>query len=146
MVDAVLDGLEQRGRLVRSGSEIRLASHRVTLDERSDEVERLVAAVAAGEPTPPSVADLTAGGFLPEIVDAAGRAGSLVRVTPDIVMTPGFVAAAEAILREASDGITVSTFRERVGTSRKYAVPLLEWFDQQGVTRRQGDRRYPRGG
>jgi selenocysteine-specific elongation factor len=38
----------------------------------------------------------------------------------------------------------VSAFREALGTSRKYAVPLLEWFDQQGVTRREGDLRFPR--
>ena len=57
-------------------------------------------------------------------------------------MTPEFVRRAREILREeAGSGITVSAFRERLGTSRKYALPLLEWFDQRGVTRRQGDLR-----
>jgi selenocysteine-specific elongation factor len=32
-----------------------------------------------------------------------------------------------------------------VGTSRKYAVPLLEWFDAAGVTLRSGDLRVLRG-
>jgi selenocysteine-specific elongation factor len=41
--------------------------------------------------------------------------------------------------------LTVSAFRELLGTTRKYAVPLLEYFDQQGVTRRQGDLRVLRG-
>jgi selenocysteine-specific elongation factor len=34
--------------------------------------------------------------------------------------------------------------RERLGTSRKYAVPLLEHLDRTGVTRRSGDLRFAR--
>jgi selenocysteine-specific elongation factor len=42
---------------------------------------------------------------------------------------------------------TVSQVREVVGTSRKYAVPVLERLDATGVTRRRGDVRElgPRG-
>lgn len=36
---------------------------------------------------------------------------------------------------------TVSEFRMLVGTTRKYAVPLLTYFDAIGVTKRQGDKR-----
>jgi selenocysteine-specific elongation factor len=39
----------------------------------------------------------------------------------------------------------VSRFRELLGTSRKYAVPLLEWLDGRKVTRRDGDVRRPAG-
>jgi selenocysteine-specific elongation factor len=46
----------------------------------------------------------------------------------------------------AREGITVSRFRELLGTSRKYAVPLLEHFDHRRVTLRQGDLRYVREG
>jgi len=38
----------------------------------------------------------------------------------------------------------VSTLREELGTSRKFAVPLAEWLDSQGITRRRGDVRFPR--
>jgi selenocysteine-specific elongation factor len=31
--------------------------------------------------------------------------------------------------------------RERLGISRKYLIPLLEWADGQGITVRQGDHR-----
>ena len=37
--------------------------------------------------------------------------------------------------------ITMSRFRDAVGTTRKYAVPLMEWFDATGVTVRDGDVR-----
>jgi selenocysteine-specific elongation factor len=35
----------------------------------------------------------------------------------------------------------VSEFKDAAKTSRKYAVPLLEYFDRKGITRRQGDFR-----
>jgi selenocysteine-specific elongation factor len=141
LVDAVLDSLAGEGILARTGSEIRLASHRVALEERREEVERLVAAVAEAEPTPPTIRELEAAGFGRDVVEAAARAGLLVRISTDLVLTPDLVAQAQDILRDAGAGMTVSAFRERLGTSRKYALPLLEWFDQRGVTRRQGDVR-----
>ena len=41
----------------------------------------------------------------------------------------------------ASPGITVATFRDALGTTRRFALPLLEYFDGRGLTRRQGDAR-----
>jgi selenocysteine-specific elongation factor len=46
----------------------------------------------------------------------------------------------EAALRREKE-ITMAGFRDIVGTSRKYAVPLLEYFDATGVTVRTGDIR-----
>jgi selenocysteine-specific elongation factor len=37
--------------------------------------------------------------------------------------------------------ITLATFRDLFGTSRKYAQAVLEYFDQQKLTRRTGDER-----
>ncbi|MHB1652539.1 MAG: selenocysteine-specific translation elongation factor [Desulfitobacteriaceae bacterium] len=37
--------------------------------------------------------------------------------------------------------VSVAEVRELWGTSRKYTVPLLEYFDQQHITRRAGDKR-----
>jgi selenocysteine-specific elongation factor len=78
-------------------------------------------------------------------VDAAVRSGGLVRISPDLVLTRELVERAEAAVREAGDaGITVSALREGLGTTRKYAVPLLEHLDRTGVTRRSGDLRFAR--
>jgi selenocysteine-specific elongation factor len=37
--------------------------------------------------------------------------------------------------------IDVGAFKDLAGISRKYAIPLLEYFDRQRVTRREGERR-----
>ncbi|MDX6447491.1 MAG: selenocysteine-specific elongation factor [Blastocatellia bacterium] len=43
--------------------------------------------------------------------------------------------------RQSDRGIDVAAFKDLAGISRKYAIPLLEYFDRQRVTRREGDRR-----
>jgi len=145
LADALLSALSESGRVVREGSTVRLASHAASLVGREEEAGRLVRAVADAEPTPPTVQELTSAGFSPEVIHAAARAGMLVRLSRDLVMTPGLVARAEALIRgSGKDGITVSAFREAMGTSRKYALPLLEHLDQAKVTVRRGDLRFPR--
>ena len=42
----------------------------------------------------------------------------------------------------ASNGLTLSQIREILATTRKYAVPLCEYFDRIGFTQRQGDVRF----
>jgi selenocysteine-specific elongation factor len=49
-------------------------------------------------------------------------------------------ARAESFLRER-ERMSMAQFRDLLGTSRKYAVPLLEWFDTRGITVRSGDFR-----
>ena len=41
----------------------------------------------------------------------------------------------------AKQQMTAAEFRDLIGSTRKYAVPLLEWLDQARVTRRVGDAR-----
>ena len=48
----------------------------------------------------------------------------------------------DRVTRTEKDGsITASQFRDLTGTSRKYAVPFLEYLDQIRFTRRVGDER-----
>ena len=69
--------------------------------------------------------------------------GVLVKVGEDVyagAQTAAIRARLEAfLLREKR--ITMAQFRDLTGTSRKYAVPLLEWFDARGITVRSGDFR-----
>jgi selenocysteine-specific elongation factor len=137
--------LAERGAILREGVVLRLPSHRVSTTGRED-ADRLVAAVQQSEPTPRTVRELHAAGFGPELIRAVCEGGRLVRISPDIVITPAFLARAEEVVRArtAPPGLTVSSFREGIGTSRKYALPILEFFDARGITRRQGGVRLAR--
>ncbi len=144
LVDALLDRMAGDGAIAREGPLVRLGSHRISLGERQAEAERLVAAVAAAEPTPPTTAALEAAGFGRDLIEACVTTGRLARVSPEVVVTPDLLARAEEVARaEASrpEGLTVSRFRGLLGTTRKYALPILTSFDARGLTRRDGDVR-----
>jgi selenocysteine-specific elongation factor len=72
--------------------------------------------------------------------------GELVRVGAYLyrgVQLATIQARLETVLR-AEQRLSAARFRDLVGTSRKYAIPLLEYFDRLGVTVRDGDdRRLP---
>jgi selenocysteine-specific elongation factor len=142
IADAFIAYLTAKGDVVREGTTVRLADHRASTSGRED-ADRLVKAVEEAEPTPPSVKELVAQGYAAELIQAVCSDGRLIRVSPDIVISPGFLARAEAVVRERGGppGITVSAFREALGTSRRFALPILEYFDGRGLTRRQGDYR-----
>ena len=146
LIDALLTRLTTDGTIARDGMTVRLPSHEVALAGHEPELERLVSAIAGErEATPPTVKELVADGVDPSLIDAAARAGLVVRISPELVLSTGLVARATELVRaHASDGVTVSAIREHLGTSRKYAVPLAEWMDANGISRRVGDLRFPR--
>jgi selenocysteine-specific elongation factor len=146
LIDALLDDLDGKGTVARSATSIRLATHQVDLGARRDDVDRLLAAVSGErEATPPTVKELLGDGLGRDVIDAAARAGLIVRLSPEMVVAPSLVDRAVAVVRAAgSGGITLSALRESIGTSRKYAVPLAEYLDRAGFTRREGDLRFPR--
>jgi selenocysteine-specific elongation factor len=73
---------------------------------------------------------LLASGTLVKVHDAVYRGTQIADIRAKL----------EAALRRDKQ-IAMSGFRDLIGTSRKYAVPLLEYFDATGVTIRTGDAR-----
>jgi selenocysteine-specific elongation factor len=144
LADAFVAHLAATGAVTREAARIRLPAHSVSTMGSAD-ADRLVATVVAADATPPTVRDLGAAGFDAELIGAVCSEGRLVRVSPDLVMTTEMVDRALALIRATGDGgITVSEVRAGLGTTRKYAVPLLEYLDAHGHTRRVGDVRVAR--
>ncbi|HEY6568320.1 MAG TPA: selenocysteine-specific translation elongation factor [Actinomycetota bacterium] len=144
LVDELLRLFNERGSILSSASTVRTAGHRVALEDHGD-LDRLLAAIGGErEATPPTIKELGAEGFGRDVIDAAAREGLVVKISPELIVTPASFEMAQALVTAARDGITVSAFREGLGTSRKYAVPMLEHLDRIGVTRRDGDLRFPR--
>ena len=146
LLEAILDRLVEEGDLARTSAGVRLASHADAIDERDPAVQRLLAELDGPDATqPPTIAELVAGGIPRDVIEASVRSGLAVRVSPELVFSPEVIDRARGVVADAgAAGITVSAFRAALGTSRKYALPLLEWFDQRGITRRQGDLRFAR--
>ncbi|HVK11601.1 MAG TPA: SelB C-terminal domain-containing protein, partial [Gemmataceae bacterium] len=88
-------------------------------------------------------------GSLKDIYEVAVAEGLLVRVTPDIYLHTDTHAELRAKLQERMAGgaaLTVAEIRDLLGTTRKYAVPLCEYLDKVGWTKRAGDLRTWAGG
>jgi selenocysteine-specific elongation factor len=95
---------------------------------------------------PPTVAELLGarGQETRAMLDILVDRDEVVKISPELVFHPSAIVEAEAKLRSylAEHGsITVAEFRDLIGSSRKYVVPLIEYFDSKRVTRRVGDVR-----
>lgn len=85
-------------------------------------------------------------GGLELALDMLVASGAVVQVAADFyrgAQLEAIRSRLEAELRPRT-GLTVAQFRTAIGTTRKYAVPLLEWFDAAGLTERRGDERFLR--
>jgi selenocysteine-specific elongation factor len=72
---------------------------------------------------------------------AAARAGLLLRVSEQIVLAPGAEAEAAGILARLSQPFTTAEARQALGTTRRVAIPLLEYLDRARITQRLPDDR-----
>lgn len=145
---ALLDVLAGSGKVEMDGDRVRLAGHRRTLTKKQ---ERLYSAVLAllGErsPAPMSAKDLEreTGADPATVLDALTEEERVVKFGGGFYMLPeGLDAVIERLLDRAAGGsemLSVPEFKDLFGITRKYAMPLLEYLDDLGVTRREGDGR-----
>jgi selenocysteine-specific elongation factor len=80
---------------------------------------------------------------LAESIDTLLATGALVRVGDDLYRRAQLQHARTVLASVLKDGsgATMAQLRDAFGTSRKYALPLMEYFDGVGVTIRDGDLR-----
>jgi selenocysteine-specific elongation factor len=77
---------------------------------------------------------------------AAERAGLVLRLPGNVLLAPDAAARAARILAGLPQPFTAAEARQALGTSRRVVIPLLEWLDRKGTTRRlPDDRRVMRG-
>lgn len=79
-----------------------------------------------------------------QALELLARLGRIVKVTPEMIYRPAELDELRHIVQERiveNAGMDISSFREASGLSRKYSVPVLEYFDRTGWTRRKGNER-----
>ena len=84
----------------------------------------------------PEADDLAELGLGPKELAAAERAGRLLRLKQEIVLLPSAPEEARRRLSELEQPFTLSAARKALGTTRRVAIPLLEYLDAQRITRR----------
>jgi selenocysteine-specific elongation factor len=104
-------------------------------------VRAVLADLAAAPFVAPEADRLRELGLDPRAIAAAARAGLLLRVTEQIVLAPGAQTEAARILARLPQPFTTAEARQALGTTRRVAIPLLEYLDRAGITQRLPDDR-----
>jgi selenocysteine-specific elongation factor len=89
----------------------------------------------------PDAARLTELGLDRRDLAAAARHGALLRISDQIVLAPGADARAAEILAGLDQPFTAADARAALGSTRRTAIPLLEYLDRQRITQRLPDDR-----
>ena len=142
----VVGRLQAEGKLAGDESTLRLPEHKVELSrEQEEKAQRLLVELGRLPFAPPSLTDLQRDlGLSPEVVSVLVSQGRIQRVSDSVAFTAAAYDQMLERIREhlkARGSITVAEVRDMFGASRKYALALLEYLDEQRITRRVGDER-----
>jgi selenocysteine-specific elongation factor len=148
--DALLNALEKDGKVIVDRDLVKKPGHKpFAAADLAELLGKLENALQAGGFEPPGIKELRAvvGGAEKEVLEHLNqlvREGRVVKVKAELFYAAEPLQALRdklvAWLREKGE-ITPPQFRELTGLSRKYMIPLLEFFDQEKTTIRIGDKR-----
>lgn len=150
VLEAVLVDLVARNELEAVADRLALPGQGARLTRQQNQLlSDLVAASRAGGLAPPSLGEFAkakdiAVKDLAALVAIALEDRTLMRIGEELLYTPeALEEARETVIAciETGGPATVADLKEAWKVSRKYAVPLCEYFDSRGVTVRQGDAR-----
>ena len=149
-LDAALARLTEEGLVVSSGAGVRLSDFRIELSDKQQAlVDRVIKVLLDAGFRVPTVGELPRVVGLPEpavseVLRFGRSLGRVVKVSDDLYYPIETITEIKRLVREEigrSGGLTVAAFRDLTQTSRKYAVPLVEYLDSIRFTRRVGDER-----
>ncbi|GFO55679.1 selenocysteine-specific translation factor [Geomonas sp. Red276] len=151
----LLASMEKEGLAVSDRDLVRLPGRTAEVSRDQAEFQReLETTLIASDREPPAVKELCERlscreKELYEHLNHLSREGRVVKVRSDLYYAPAPLADIRSrltgYLREHGE-ITPPQFREFTGLSRKFMIPLLEYFDQERLTIRSGDKRVLRRG
>ena len=148
LINFLLADLAKEKIVVAKGDALEIPGRSKTLGGAEGELARIIEQKfeAAGLQIPPVSEIINEKTHRPKMVEGViaflVKQGTLVRLAEGVYAHHSVLAAArEKIGEKRGQTIDVAQFKELFGLSRKVAIPLLEYFDREGVTKRIGDSR-----
>ncbi|QEH38481.1 Selenocysteine-specific elongation factor [Aquisphaera giovannonii] len=150
LIAGVIDRLKARGEVLAEARTVAAKGHSPKLSQGERKLkEELHAAIRAGGISPPEVSDLaaTAGSraaVVPDLLALLRDEQRAVEISPSLFLDFDAAADLRRRVREHLEGgrtMTMADLRDLLSTTRKYAVPIGEYLDRIGLTRREGDVR-----
>jgi len=144
----LINQLTKEGLIVQEKDLVRMKDHRVTLaadqEKARKEIEETYLKSGLQPPYFKEIKDKFPAKTAQEVLELMHKEGSLVKVKEDLYFHKQAIEKLEknliAFLKEHTE-ITTPQFKDMTGTSRKYTIPLIEYFDRSQVTVRVGDSR-----
>jgi len=142
--DAIISRMAADTILKETGAKVRMSDHEVVFSHQQQvQINNLMGQFEADPYAPPtSKQSIEAIGEV--LVTALVETGQLIQVSEDVLLKPEhFQDMRDAVVEhiEKQGSITLAELRDKFDTSRKYAVAVLEYLDQTGITIRRGDSR-----
>lgn len=149
-----IDGLIRKKQVETEGSKLKLPGFKPAVGkDQGLYKDRIVEAIKKGGSQPPVREELPAlfgitDRDAKDLLKLLSDEGRVVRINDSLYLDKAVLEAIKAdlmkFLQEKKE-IVVAEFRDIARTSRKFAVPILEYFDSQKLTQRIGDKRVLRG-
>jgi selenocysteine-specific elongation factor len=146
----ILGRLEREGMLNVEEKRVRLAGHKVKLNAHEEaaavKIESLYRNAGLKPPYARSVNEelgleaAVAADLFKHLVENK----RLVRITGDLYIDPQVLETARDKVRaclESKGEASIAEMKEHLNTTRKYLIPLMEYFDATGFTARKGEKR-----
>lgn len=133
---ALLDEISRAAGLEQAAGLIRRPGRPDDLGPAETAIAELIERLQDNPFHAPEADDLTALHLGVRELAAAERAGRLLRLRDGVVLLPTAPALAMRELARLNQPFTTSEARQALGTTRRVAIPLLEYLDSRGWTRR----------
>jgi selenocysteine-specific elongation factor len=146
IVEAALEDFGRTGRLRRTEGLVALAGFIPRVTGGEAEIDRIVAILSQAHLSPPSIPELersTGRKDLAALLRLAAAKGRVEAVERDRYYSREALEQFTGVLHDIGQQGTIipAAIRDRLGISRKYLIPLLEWADGKGITVREGEGR-----
>lgn len=146
----VVDGLISERLIAKEENLLRLSQHELRLGGQDKLLmERIKKLLGEQELAPPELKQIEKDAAVPrakliEVLRLLERERAIVKVATDLYFLSSCVDKVRNVLSRhltEKGEISAAAFRDLLGSSRKYTIALLEYFDREGLTLRIGDIR-----
>ncbi len=152
ILNLAVEALVNKKQLESDGSKLRLPSFKAAKDQSAMK-DKIVEAIKKGGSQPPTREELPALFNITEkdakdLLKLLAEEARVVRMNDSLYLYSDTLKSIRSDLKRHLDErkeITIAEFRDLAKTSRKFAVPIMEYFDSQKLTQRIGDKRVLRG-
>jgi len=146
LAERALADLSEAGKVRLAGGVATLSGFVPRVQGGAAEIDRVVRILEEAELSPPDLAELerqTGRSDIAAILRFAAQSGRVEAVERERYYARPALDRFTAVLAELGRErlIAPAALRDRLGISRKFMIPLLEWADAKGITERVGDAR-----